>query len=63
LRAINAVDDAILRGAVRRYQDLIFALAVEHEAKLNYSEDFGVRNVKQFLVANIARAGWADWDQ
>jgi hypothetical protein len=33
LRAINAVDDALAKGAVRRYQDLIIALAVEHEAR------------------------------
>ena len=30
---------------------------------LDYSEDFALRSVKQFLVANIARASWADWDQ
>lgn len=30
---------------------------------LDYSEDFAVRNIKQFLVANIERASWADWDQ
>ncbi len=33
LRAINAVDDAIAKGAVQRHQDLIIALAIEHEAK------------------------------
>ncbi len=31
LRAINAVDDAIAKGAVQRHQDLIISLAVEHE--------------------------------
>ncbi len=30
---------------------------------LDYSEDFALRSVKQFLVANIARASWVDWDQ
>jgi hypothetical protein len=30
---------------------------------LDYSEDFAVRDMKQFLVANIAKASWADWDQ
>ncbi len=34
LRAINAVDDAIAKGAVQRHQDFIIALAVEHEAGL-----------------------------
>jgi len=34
LRAIDAVDDAVAKGAVQRYQDLIIALAVEHEAKI-----------------------------
>ena len=33
LRAINAVDDAVAKGAVQRYQDFIIALAVEHETK------------------------------
>jgi hypothetical protein len=33
LRAINAVDDALVRGAVRRYQDLIIALALSTEVK------------------------------
>jgi len=31
LRAINAVDDAIAKGAVVRYQDVIIELAIEHE--------------------------------
>jgi len=31
LRAINAVDDALAKGAVKRYQDLIIALGIEHE--------------------------------
>jgi len=31
LRAINAVDDALAKGAVQRYQDFIIALAIEHE--------------------------------
>ena len=30
---------------------------------LDYSEDFAIRDVRQFLVANIARASWVDWDQ
>jgi hypothetical protein len=30
---------------------------------LDYSEDFAIRNVKQFLVANIESASWVDWDQ
>ncbi len=30
LRAINAVDDALARGAVLRYQEAIIALAIEH---------------------------------
>jgi hypothetical protein len=30
---------------------------------LDYSEDFALRSVKQFLVANIARASWVGWDQ
>jgi len=30
---------------------------------LDYSEDSGLRSVKQFLVANIARASWVDWDR
>jgi len=32
LRAINGVDDAIERGAIQRYQDLIIALALAHES-------------------------------
>lgn len=31
LRAINAVDEALDRGAVQRYQDVIIALAIEQE--------------------------------
>ena len=31
LRAINAVDDAVARGVIRKHQDLIIALAIEHE--------------------------------
>ncbi len=31
LRAINAVDDAVAKGVIQKHQDLIIALAVEHE--------------------------------
>jgi hypothetical protein len=30
---------------------------------LDYSENFTVRNVNQFLPKNILRANWVDWDQ
>jgi len=33
-RAINAVDDAIARGAIQKNQDCIIALAVVMEAKM-----------------------------
>ncbi len=33
LRAINAVDDAVAKGTVLKYQDAVIALAVEHETK------------------------------
>jgi len=32
LRAINVVDDALAGGAVRRYQDEILVVGLEHEA-------------------------------
>jgi hypothetical protein len=31
--------------------------------RLDYSEVFAVRNVKQSFVTNLERASWADWDQ
>jgi len=37
LRAINAANEALAKGAVRRHQDLIISVAIEHEIKSDRS--------------------------
>lgn len=34
VRAIDAVDDAVARGAIIRHQDLIIALALAHDKRI-----------------------------
>jgi hypothetical protein len=55
LRAINAVDDALAAGALRRYQDLVIALCVEHErlcwADTTLADTFNAAQAKTSPIA------------